>query len=156
MKSGQIKPARSIFTEMKTDISFLLYFESTERARIIASLASFCVNTASGQFDPDLIHDDCSVSFVLDREATTDWYYDWYESSRIIGEKILIGSIQLWITESRDEICFEFWANTSSNGKACLDSTNLRNELFKLARENKGFKVQLDHGNGFVEVLSHI
>lgn len=140
---------------MKTDSSFILHFESAERARIIASLAAFCVNTDSGQFDPDLISDDCSLSFVLDREETTDWYYDVYESSRRIGEKILIGDIQLWIAESRDEIRFEFWAPASATGKACLDSVNLREELFKLVRENKGYKVQLDHGDGFIETISH-
>lgn len=141
---------------MKTDISLILHFKSAEKARIISSLAAFCVNTTSDRFDPDLIGDDCSVDFVLDKEETTDWYYDLYENSRRIGGKILIGAIQLWITESRDEIRFEFWAPASSTGKACLDSDNLRNELFRLVRENKGFKVQLDHGDGFIQTVSHL
>lgn len=138
---------------MKTDITFLLTFDPSEKEQVIASLAVFCVNTPSDTFDADLISDDCSVNFVLDREEETNWYYDLYASSRSVPGKVTIGTIQLWIKENRDEIRLEFWAPASSTGKACLDSNNLRNEFIRLLRENKGSSLQLDQSDGFVETL---
>ena len=138
---------------MNPDITYILNFEATQKERIIASLKEFCINTDEDNFDAALISADCSISFFVDTEETTKWYYELYENSRRIKGKIIIGIIGLWIEEKKDEIIFEFWAPASSTGKACLTSKNLYTAFVKLLESNNGFEIKLDHADGFIETI---
>jgi hypothetical protein len=136
---------------MNPDISYMINFESSRKEQVIESLKKFCINTQEDSFNSALISDNSYLSFIVCNEEALNWYYESYEHSRRIKGKIVIGNILLWIREKQNECIFEFWATTSSTGKACLVSRNLFNEFIKLLEVNNGFEIKLDHSNGFIE-----
>lgn len=138
---------------MNPDISYILRFEKTSKDRLIEALKDFCINTEENNFDPALISDDCSISFVLNMEHALNWYHETHETSRQVKGKIVIGIMQLWIREMQNEIIFEFWAPSSTIGKACLASKNLVNEFIQLVENNHGLEIKLDHSNGLIETI---
>ena len=138
---------------MNPDISYIFNFEKSRKKQAIESLKEFCINTEENNFNPALISDDCSISFIIDFEESLNWYYKSHEHSRRIKGKIVIDSIQLWIRGVENETIFEFWAPAPSTGKACLASKNLYNAFIRFLENNNGAEVRLDQSNGFIETI---
>ena len=138
---------------MNPDISFIVHVNEDKRELAKQQLERFCVNTEDYKFDPNLISDDCMVMFKVKNETSTQRFKEKYEFSGAIKGKTLIGSIQLWIKKV-DEICeFEFWAMSSSVGRACLDSRELRKQLIEFVKKSEGISLSIDWGNGHIEEI---
>ena len=142
---------------MHPDITYIAQIEKDQKSLAIDQLENFCVNTDDYTFNVDIIGEESTLWFSLPDEESTQWFKDQYEFSNAVPHKTLIGAIQLCIRDHESACDFEFWAVSSSVGKACLDSNELEGLLINFVKKLGGISLQLDYGNGNINsIYEHI
>lgn len=138
---------------MSSDISYIARIPKHLKGLAIGELKNFCINTDDFEFDSNQISTDCMISFLIEEEEATKWFKDEYGFSNSIPGKTVLGNIQLWIKDVEGFCDFEFWALSSSLGRACLDSKALKGHLLDFVKKMEGQSLEIDYSNGFIETI---
>ena len=137
--------------KMKPDFTYFAQVSENRKSLVMQELEKFCINTGDNTFDQNLINEDCQISFLLNDEESTQWFKNASDFSRNLPGKTIIGHIQLWIESYENYNEYKFWPASSSLGRACRDSLELKNRLITFVKNLNGRSLNIHWDDGSIE-----